>query len=775
MSSTKSKSARDKKKPPKSNKPPKAAIARIKAQVEARKKAEAEEQLKQKEWEEEQERLDREDNLREERLKEEKERRKQEREIRKKENEERNKQRILEERLSKYGYSIGSTVIKSETKPKPKPETNPESEPKMDQVIPKIHEGWDDLEEEWEDPLVDLHNSDDHNSDNNNNNNIPNDLRSPIVCVLGHVDVGKTKLLDYLRKTHVQDNEAGGITQQIGTSFFPISEVQKTINRPGLANKIIEYGIPGLLVIDTPGHESFVNLRSRGTGICDFAILVVDLMGGLEQQTIESINLLKMRQTPFVIVLNKLDLIYDWKSEPDGSCARNFKKQSKHVQQTFDTLANHILVEMAEQGLNAMLYWKNRDPRGTISMVPTSAHTGEGIPDLLSVITQMVQRYLSKEVTHTDRIEATVLEVKPVQGLGTTIDIILINGTLRIGDQIFICGINGPIVTQIRDILTTQPMKELRIKSPYIHHESIRAAQGIKLLANDLDQAIAGSSVYLGNTYEDKVEAFEMIEREFREMENKIETQGEGVYVQASTLGGLEALLHFLKDSEVPVVGFGIGPVTKKDIIKASIMYKKGKEKYSVVLAFDVSISEEVRLEATQSHVQIFEADIIYHLLDSFTEHLRVTEEANREAAAKDAVTPCVLEIIQRYIFNARNPIIIGVTVLEGELRVGTPLVVRSKDNKDNKDNKEMLELGTVTKIERNQKPVDSAQVNEEVSISIVGDNNYCYGRQFDHTKKLYSKLTRRSIDALKEFFRDTLTQDRVRLIIRIKKKLGLV
>ncbi|MCE0480535.1 hypothetical protein HAX54_037476 [Datura stramonium] len=333
-------------------------------------------------------------------------------------------------------------------------------------------------------------------------------LRSPICCIMGHVDTGKTKLLDCIRGTNVQEGEAGGITQQIGATFFPAENIrQRTKELKADAN----LKVPGLLVIDTPGHESFTNLRSRGSGLCDIAILVVDIMHGLERQTIESLNLLKMRNTNFIIALNKVDRLYGWKACRNASIVKAMKQQSKEVQFEFRTRLTQVITEFKEQGINTELYYKNKDMgKDTFSIVPTSAISGEGIPDLLLLLVQWTAKTMVERLTYSNEVQCTVLEVKVVEGHGTTIDVILVNGVLHEGDQIVVCGMQGPIVTSIRALLTPDPMKELRVKGSYQHHKEIKAAQGIKINAQGLEHAIAGTSLYVvgpGDDVEDIKEA----------------------------------------------------------------------------------------------------------------------------------------------------------------------------------------------------------------------------------------------------------------------------
>ncbi|KAJ2361030.1 eukaryotic translation initiation factor 5B, partial [Coemansia sp. RSA 2611] len=301
-----------------------------------------------------------------------------------------------------------------------------------------------------------------------------------------------TKLLDKIRQTNVQGGEAGGITQQIGATYFPADAIEKKTAAMYPSSKI-DIKVPGLLIIDTPGHESFTNLRSRGSSLCNIAILVVDIMHGLEPQTLESLRLLRDRKTPFIVALNKIDRIYGWKQIPDSPFRDTIKKQPAHSVNEFETRAAKVKVEFAEQGLNAELHYKNKNFAKYVSLVPTSAFSGEGIPDLLDLLVTLTQQRMANQLMYLSELECTVLEVKVIEGLGTTIDVILSNGVLHEGDRIVICGVDGPIVTNVRALLTPQPMRELRVKSAYVHHKSIKAAMGVKISAPDLEKAIAGS------------------------------------------------------------------------------------------------------------------------------------------------------------------------------------------------------------------------------------------------------------------------------------------
>lgn len=627
-------------------------------------------------------------------------------------------------------------------------------------------------------------------------------LRSPICCILGHVDTGKTKILDRIRQTNVQEGEAGGITQQIGATYFPVEALQaktQVVNKDGS----FEFKVPGLLVIDTPGHESFTNLRSRGSSLCNIAILVVDIMHGLEPQTLESMKLLRDRKTPFIVALNKIDRLYGWKKIDNNGFQESLALQNKGVQNEFRDRLEKTKVAFAEQGFNSELYYENKSMARNVSLVPTSAHTGEGIPDMLKLIVSLTQERMTNKLMYLSEVECTVLEVKVIEGLGTTIDVVLSNGILREGDRIVLCGLNGAISTNIRALLTPAPMKELRIKSQYVHNEEVKASLGVKIAANDLDNAIAGSRLLVVGPGDDEEDLEEEVMSDIENLLGKVSKTGRGVSVQASTLGSLEALLEFLKQSKIPVANISIGPVYKRDVMSAGIMLEKAKE-YAVMLCFDVKVDKEAQAYADEVGVKIFTADIIYHLFDDFTKHMAQLAEQKKEDSKLLAVFPCVLTPVA--VFNKKDPIVIGVDVTEGNLRLLTPIAAVKTNPVTGV--KEVVSLGRVyvlpfqsptsflsflppphqtqkpctiisTKlihppssqsIERDHKQIPICKKGQpSVAVKIEAPNQPMYGRQLEEKDMLYSLISRQSIDTLKEYYRADVSNDEWALVKKLK------
>ncbi|CAH8843184.1 unnamed protein product [Trichobilharzia szidati] len=591
-------------------------------------------------------------------------------------------------------------------------------------------------------------------------------LRAGVICVLGHVDTGKTKILDKLRNTHVQDREAGGITQQIGATNVPLENIQLATRMCPYLNHS-ELRLPGLLIIDTPGHESFSNLRVRGSSLCDIAILVVDLMHGLEEQTKESIKILRSRKTPFIVALNKIDRLYAWKSNPETCIEEVMKMQGSMTQNDFDDHLKKVFQDFAMMELNVELFYKNTRPDEFVSMVPTSAHTGDGMGDLLSCLCLHLQNKLSKRLSYTEELHASVMEVKEIHGLGTTIDVIVVNGRLHEGDTIVLAGQEGPICTQIRGVLQPAPMSELRVKGTYTHLKEIKGAQGVKLIAKDLEKALAGLPLFVANGLSEELYYKEEVCRGLKSALKAISVSPLGVYVVASTLGSLESLLVYLKSVDIPYSGINIGTVHKKDVMKASVMCER-EPKWAVILAFDVRVHKDAQKLATQLNVKIFTSEIIYRLQTQMEKYMEDLKTGNQRKHRDLAVFPCKMRILPEMIFNKRAPIVVGVHVEAGVVRVGTPICVPSR---------ECITLGRVFSIESNHKPVEEARTGMEVCVRIDpvdGETPKLYGRHFDLNDLLVSKISRESIDVMKEYFRSDLKKEDWKLMIELKETLDI-
>ncbi|CAJ1348084.1 unnamed protein product [Effrenium voratum] len=656
----------------------------------------------------------------------------------------------------------------AEEKPKEKPEEKPAAEEDDDDDWEKQAEDESKPKAEEAEGSDEGEGSDNESGSSSSSSSSSSSFmgyRSPVICIMGHVDTGKTKLLDKIRRTNVQEGEAGGITQQIGATFFPDIALQEQTRK---VDEDFDLEVPGVLIIDTPGHESFNNLRMRGSSLADLAILVIDIMHGLEPQTVESLELLKKRRCPFIIALNKIDILYQWNAKQYTSVQEALSRQQQSVRDEFQTRYNNVVLQLNERGLNCNLYWENDDYRSSVSIVPTSALTGEGVPDLLYMILKLTQDLMGDKLEVREKLECTVIEVKNIEGLGTTIDVVLLNGTLKEGDTIVLAGLGGPIVTTIRALLTPQPMKEMRVKNEYVHHAQISTSMGVKISAPGLDDAVAGTELLVVGPDDDLDELKEEVSEGFESILNDFEKEPAGVYVKASTLGSLEALLSFLQDMKIPVFDVGIGEVHKKDVKKACIMKEKKNPEYALILAFDVKVNQEAQKQADTDGVTIFTADIIYHLQDKFTKYMEKYRESQKTETRKVAVFPAILQIDKNHIFRKQDPIIVGCQVLAGQLRAGTPLCVPDKDN---------LIIGHVAGIEINKKAVPKARRGDTVCVKIeqtTAQNHIMYGRHFDHTSQLYSAITRQSIDTLKEHFKDEMIKEDWEVVIGMKKLFGI-
>ncbi len=557
-------------------------------------------------------------------------------------------------------------------------------------------------------------------------------IRQPIVALLGHVDHGKTLLLDSIRGTTVQMGEAGGITQHIGASFIPIDIIKKFCG-PLLDKLKIEVTIPGLLFIDTPGHEAFITLRRRGGSVADLAILVVDINEGFQPQTEESLNFLKQFKTPFLVTATKIDLIPGWYPHKNECFMDSFKKQGEGIQEDLENKIYELIAQLSQHGFEAERFDRVLDFKKQITIIPTSGKTGEGIPELLMMLTGLAQRFLKERLEVSNECRGTVLEIKELKGLGTTIDAIIYDGTVKRGNHLIIGG-EEPTVTKIKALLRPADLKELRVEKKFDSVKEVHAAAGIKISAPNLENVIAGSPIICVSTSSKIDEAKQIVQKEVEEVE--FSAEGEGVIAKADTLGGLEALIKLLKDNGIPIKKAEVGAVTKQDIIELDPLKNELRK---VVLAFNVNVLSEAETMARDHKIGIFKNDIIFRLIEDYQEWCSKEKERRELEKLEKVVRPCRFRILPGFVFRKRKPAVFGVVILAGVLKSNTP--IQKEDGKD---------VGKVKKIEKEGKTIDSAKTGDKVALSM---NEPTVGRQINEGEVLISVITRTNVKRLKEIW----------------------
>ena len=569
--------------------------------------------------------------------------------------------------------------------------------------------------------------------------------RQPIVCVLGHVDTGKTSLLDELRKTSVQAREAGGMTQHIGASFFPVETLKQLIG-PYMGNFKTGIEISGLLIVDTPGHEAFTNLRRRGGSVADIAILVVDILKGFEAQTFECIEILKARKTPFIVAVNKIDRIPGWKPQQSTPFLKSYAMQDSFVQEDFNNRLYQVMGEFSRLSFKTDRFDHIRDFTVNIALVPTSAKTGEGLAELVMVLVGLTQQFLKKRLQTTEgAAKGSVLEVKEEPGLGLTLNTIIYDGTLHKDDLIVVGGKEGPISARVRAILVPKPLDEMRDpRDKFSSVDCVIASAGVKVVAPGLEGALAGAPLFAVPAGEDPAKYCKLITEEVGRI--RITKEIDGVIVKADTLGSLEAMAEILKANNVQVRIADVGDISKRDVIEASVV-KAHTPLVGAVLAFGVKTLPDAEEEAAANNIPIFKEPIIYNLIDNYLEWVKNKREAKSEQEFEALVKPGKVTVLPRYIFRRAKPAIFGVEVLGGRLkpRVG---LLRAEDSSD---------LGEVQQIQDQGKAVPEAKVGMQVAVSM---DKPIVGRHVFEKDVLYVKVPEADAKALLTAHLDDLTAE---------------
>ncbi|MHA1614906.1 MAG: translation initiation factor IF-2 [Candidatus Thorarchaeota archaeon] len=566
-------------------------------------------------------------------------------------------------------------------------------------------------------------------------------LRSPIVTVLGHIDHGKTSLLDKMRGTGVQDREAAGITQHIGASFFPTEtilsicgDLLKTVNT--------ELTIDGLLFIDTPGHEAYLNLRRRGGAIADFAILVVDINEGPLTQSYESLKILLSGKTPFLIAANKLDKVPGWREKEGMSLFDAIKAQGISTQSEVDRRIYEIVGALSANDIQSERFDRVEDFQKTVAIVPTSAKTGTGIPELLMVLSGLTQQYMKDRLTvSTGPAIGAVLEVREETGLGLTLDTIIYDGVLKKTDTIVVGGLDGVIEAKIRALLLPKPLDEIRDpKEKFTHVDIVHAAAGVKIVAPDIEGVVAGAPVYAVEDPEKLEEIKQKVRDELSSI--RIQTDKSGIVVKTDTLGSLEAVTQFLQERDVPVRFADVGPIVKRDIVEAQAS-GDGDPLNAVVLGFNVKVASEIEDLAAELGVEMFLSEVIYRLYDDYYAWLIVKREQAKAESLSSIIRPGKIVLIPEYVFRHKNPAVVGVKV-QGVIRPRTALI-----------NEEGKRVGTILQIQDRSVTIDEATDGMEVAVSIRGPT---IGRQVKDDEILYTDVPDKQILAIRKKFLDELS-----------------
>ncbi len=552
-------------------------------------------------------------------------------------------------------------------------------------------------------------------------------IRQPIVTIMGHVDHGKTLLLDSIRGTAIAAKEAGGITQAIGASIIPLTTI-KNVCKDLLKN--IKLTIPGLLFIDTPGHAAFTNLRKRGGNLADIAIVVVDINEGLKPQTIESLEILKQYKIPFIVAANKIDLIQGWQVQANQKfLIQNISSQAENVQRDFDKKFYELIGHLHKQGFGGDRFDKIDDYTKTVAVVPTSAKTGAGVPELLMILSGIAQKFLEENLKTDVKGpgRGTILEIKEHKGIGKALDVIIYDGSIKVGDKILIAGLHKPISTRIKALFEPEAHAEMREKkSKFKSVKEVHAANGVRIVAPGIDDVVAGMPVAVISNDEEKVS--EEIQKEVESV--VINTEDLGIIIKADALGSLEALSVLLKEKNIPVKKAGIGPVTKKDINDAEAVKDKDPL-LGAILGFTIPKPEK-------ANIPIFVHNVIYKLIEDFEEWQEQQKKAIQLSALDKLTKPCKIELLKGYVFRQSNPAIVGCEVIAGSLKSNTPLM-----HKDGKM------LTTAKGLQVEQKNVELAETGKQVAVELPG---VIVGRQVKEGDILYSAIPEEDFKKYKEF-----------------------
>lgn len=553
--------------------------------------------------------------------------------------------------------------------------------------------------------------------------------RQPILSVLGHVNAGKTSFLDAIRESRITDGEAGQITQMIGATEVPLDTLEEVCGNL-LEQLETDIEIPGIMFIDTPGHAAFSSLRKRGGSISDIGILMVDVEEGVQPQTEEAIEILKNSGTPFIVALNKIDKVSGWRNVSE-LFSESMPQQQDHVQQEVDRKIYELMGDLNDYGLVSDRFDRVDNFQEKIAIVPISAETHMGIPELLMVVTGLSQNYLSEELDIEEGIgKGTVLEVTQEKGMGTTADVILYDGIMRDTDKLVYGTSDGVKETEIRSLLQPRPLREIREDKHYSETDKVTPAAGVKIAAKDFEGVISGAPVRSASE-QDLEQAREEVEDELEAVQ--YDTTAHGVVVKADSLGSLEALMTEIENKDIQVQKAEVGPVNKSDVVKA----EDEEDEYRAIFAFNVGVTDQASESLENSQANLFQSKIIYEILDGYTEWKQELKEKQRKRKLESISRPAKIRLMPDHVFRSSNPAVVGTEIIDGVLSSGSKIMNEDGDV-----------IGSVKSIQEQNESVDKAVKGDEVAVSISGAT---VGRNVEEGEILLSDINSTDYSILKE------------------------
>ena len=479
----------------------------------------------------------------------------------------------------------------------------------------------------------------------------------------------------------------------------------------------------------------------------------MDTIRGFELQTHESVNILKARKTPFLVVATKIDMIPGWKSVPRSTFRESYARQAPEVRTDLDNHLYTIMGSLSKLGFRADRYDKLEDFRNTLAIIPASGKTGEGLSELMALISGLTQVFMREELTVTDGpARGTVLEVKEEPGIGMTLNAVIYDGVLNASDTIVLGGRESPIVTTVRAILLPKPLDEIRDpRNRFSNVDSVSAAAGIKIVAPNLDRALAGSSIYGVSKGESPRRYEKMIEEEVERL--RINTDVHGVILKTDTLGSLEALTELLNDAKVPIRLADVGDISRREVVEAEAVKLKDSL-LGVILGFGVRVLPDAEEEAVRGNIKIFRSEIIYRLIEDFVAWRDQQRLAGSKAELDLLVRPCRMQILPGCTFRRSRPAIVGVEIRAGRLKPNCAVMV--EDGR---------EIGTIKRIQDKGKDMDMATANMQVAVSI---DNAIVGRQIEEGDTLYVSVPEQHTKQLLAKFSDSLAPDELELMNKL-------